>query len=124
MTQYFLTNHKEKTPRGILYYDFNGSSNTSISWKLTGNLGGEDYVDKVRGAYNEGGLFAERQGFHLPGAPTADWKVSSPYDGVDKAGVAFYKFVAVSSIPFAVSNDPQDFFQTFNACRLRYPSWI
>jgi hypothetical protein len=30
-----------KTPRGILYYDFKGSPDTTVSWKLTGNLGGE-----------------------------------------------------------------------------------
>jgi hypothetical protein len=31
-----------KTPRGILNYSFLGSPNTTVSWKLTGNLGGED----------------------------------------------------------------------------------
>lgn len=30
-----------RTPRGILYYDFKGSPDTTVSWKLTGNLGGE-----------------------------------------------------------------------------------
>lgn len=30
-----------KIPRGILYYEFKGSAETTVSWKLTGNLGGE-----------------------------------------------------------------------------------
>ncbi|KAA8894151.1 glycoside hydrolase family 35 protein [Sphaerosporella brunnea] len=80
-----------KVPRGILYYSFSGSPSTSVSWKMTGNLGGEDYADKTRGPFNEGGLYAERQGFHLPGYPTGSWKTSSPLDGIQSAGVAFYK---------------------------------
>ena len=36
-----------KNPRGILYYDLVGRSQSTISWKITGNLGGEKYIDKV-----------------------------------------------------------------------------
>lgn len=57
-----------------------------IRWKLTGNLGGEDYPDRARGPLNEGGFFAERNGLHLPGAPLADRRYGgrkgSPF-GVD-----------------------------------------
>jgi hypothetical protein len=45
----------------------------------------------VRGPFNEGGLYAERQGFHLPSYPTGSWKSSSPLEGIKNAGVAFYK---------------------------------
>lgn len=31
-----------KKPRGILDYFFTGAQNTSVEWKVTGNLGGED----------------------------------------------------------------------------------
>lgn len=43
-----------KTPRGILDYSLSGHHKSDISWKLTGNLGGEDYQDHTRGPLNEG----------------------------------------------------------------------
>lgn len=49
-----------QNPRGIRGYSLSG--NTFDTWKLIGNFGGEDYPDKVRGPYNEGGLWAERVG--------------------------------------------------------------
>ena len=79
-----------KQPRGILAYNLDGHVQSDISWKLTGNLGGEDYRDNVRGPLNEGGLYAERQGYHLPRPPTRDWKSRKPTDGITKPGVAFY----------------------------------
>ena len=79
-----------KNPRGILDYELAGCEDSAITWKITGNLGGEDYKDRARGPLNEGGLFAERQGYHLPNPPTANWTTSSPLDGTSKPGVAFY----------------------------------
>lgn len=80
-----------KDPRGILRYTLAGHDASDVSWKLTGNYLGEDYPDKVRGPLNEGGLYAERQGYHLPGAPVSDWKSSGgPTEGISSAGVAFY----------------------------------
>ncbi|MFS2021468.1 beta galactosidase jelly roll domain-containing protein, partial [Massilia sp. CT11-108] len=40
-----------------------------IRWRIQGNQGGEDIADRVRGPYNDGGLYGERAGWHLPGAP-------------------------------------------------------
>lgn len=79
-----------KNPRGILDYSLSGHAATDITWKLTGNLGGENYVDRTRGPLNEGGLFAERQGFHQPAAPTSTWSTGSPLTGLTTAGVMFY----------------------------------
>lgn len=81
-----------KDPRGILDYQLSGRSQSAISWKLTGNLGGEDYKDLVRGPLNEGAMFAERQGYHLPNPPSQNWPsvVGGPVTGVSKAGIAFY----------------------------------
>ena len=79
-----------KIPRGILSYLLSGHSQSDISWKITGNLGGESYIDKARGPLNEGGLYAERQGFHLPKPPSDDWPVGKPTNGIDSAGVRFY----------------------------------
>ncbi|RCI08598.1 hypothetical protein L249_4730 [Ophiocordyceps polyrhachis-furcata BCC 54312] len=84
-----------KAPRGILSYALLSSdgrpSGTEISpWKLTGNLGGEDYVDESRGPLNEGGLFFERQGYHLPGPPGSEFDKGSPMEGLRGAGITFY----------------------------------
>lgn len=82
-----------KNPRGILDYSLDGGHTQSdVSWKLTGNLHGEDYEDKTRGPLNEGGLYAERQGYHLPGAPTGNWTASAlgPMAGLSAPGVKFY----------------------------------
>ncbi|CAG8954507.1 hypothetical protein HYFRA_00004420 [Hymenoscyphus fraxineus] len=80
-----------KHPRGILSYDLSGRPSTTITWKLTGNLGGEEYIDKVRGPLNEGGLYVERQGFTQPYPPNHNWVSLSPSTGSDKPGVSFYQ---------------------------------
>ena len=80
-----------KFPRGILDYSLAGHPQTDVKWKMTGNLGGEQYRDLARGPRNEGAMFAERQGYHLPNPPTSKWKASNPVeDGISKAGVGFY----------------------------------
>ncbi|KFZ01799.1 hypothetical protein V500_00608 [Pseudogymnoascus sp. VKM F-4518 (FW-2643)] len=79
-----------KNPHGILDYSFSGRPASAITWKLAGNIGGEDYVDKTRGPLNEGGLFPERQGWHQPGPPTGGWGTSTPMTGISQEGVMFY----------------------------------
>ncbi|KAF4979813.1 hypothetical protein FZEAL_4055 [Fusarium zealandicum] len=84
---------EQKSPRGIIDWAIvskSGSKTRVSSWKLTGNLGGEDYVDKFRGPLNEGGFYFERQGYHLPLPPLGQFKRGSPFKGIDHAGVAFY----------------------------------
>lgn len=89
----------QKNPRGILDYDFA----SAITWKVTGNLGGEDYADRARGPLNEGGLFAERQGYHQPRPPVggAEWSSggAGPYGGISSAGVAYYTTNFTLSLP-------------------------
>ena len=81
-----------KNPRGVIDYDLSGRDKSDVTWKLTGNLGGEDYRDRTRGPLNEGGLYAERQGYHLPSAPISSWTSSAqgPATGISAPGVAFY----------------------------------
>ncbi|KAI9693517.1 MAG: hypothetical protein M1820_009205 [Bogoriella megaspora] len=80
-----------KFPRGILDYSVSGRQATDITWKMTGNLGGEQYKDLARGPRNEGAMFAERNGYHLPNLPSDDWAVANPVtDGIESAGVGFY----------------------------------
>lgn len=45
----------------------------------------------IGGPRNEGSLFAERQGFHLPNPPSTEWTSSNPVkDGISQAGVNAY----------------------------------
>ncbi|KAF2818508.1 hypothetical protein CC86DRAFT_336927 [Ophiobolus disseminans] len=98
-----------KTPRGIIGYDFAGhtrhignSTRTSdgIKWKISGNLGGEDFYGSVRGPLNEGALWVERNGYHLPSAPTSSWEDSKgPTTGLTEPGVGFYSTTFKLDIP-------------------------
>ncbi|KAJ5938139.1 hypothetical protein N7454_004481 [Penicillium verhagenii] len=89
-----------KFPKGILNYELSGHNQSDISWKVTGNLGGEQYQDLARGPLNEGSMFAERQGYHYPNPPNADWKVSSPVKvGIAAPGVGFYTTSLKLDIP-------------------------
>ncbi|KAG6901783.1 hypothetical protein C0995_008029 [Termitomyces sp. Mi166 len=62
-----------------------------IKWKLAGNYGGEDFPDKTRKILNEGGLYAERKGWHLPGFDDSGWELRTPFQGLDKPGVGFFR---------------------------------
>lgn len=89
----FVGQDEMKSPRGILSYQLDGHEADDISWKLTGNLGGEDYVDRVRGPQNEGGTFIERQGYHQPYPPTNQdgWDTKNPItDGLDAPGIGYF----------------------------------
>jgi beta-galactosidase GanA len=57
-----------------------------IRWRLQGNRGGEDIADRVRGPYNDGGLYGERAGWHLPGAPAHGWSDAKPGDAPPAPG--------------------------------------
>lgn len=85
-----------KHPRGILDYTFDAD----ITWKITGNLGGEDYADRIRGPLNEGGLFIERQGYHQASPPVELFSTgTSPLEGIPSAGVAYYTTNFTLSLP-------------------------
>lgn len=67
---------------------------TFTTWKVQGNHGGEaGFPDRVRGSLNEGGLYGERHGWHLPGFDDARWNVSA--EGAPAAlngpGVRFFR---------------------------------
>lgn len=67
------------------------------------------FPDKVRGVLNEGGLFGEREGWHLPGFDTSSWPTRNITDGLpnDAAGVGFFittfKLDIPSSLDAAIS---------------------
>jgi len=87
-------NDGHKAVRGLRQAQLQGSS-AALTWRIQGALGGEDLQDPVRGLFNNGGLYGERNGWHLPGYPDADWTpVALPdhwaADGVPP-GVGWYR---------------------------------
>ncbi|KAL2838092.1 glycoside hydrolase family 35 protein [Aspergillus pseudoustus] len=92
-----------KDPRGILDYTLSTRDKSAISWRLTGNLGGEHYRDWTRGPRNEGASYPERQGYHLPGALSSsqlqEQRSRSPFEEIPPAGVGFYATSFNLSIP-------------------------
>ncbi|KAK2689356.1 hypothetical protein QWA68_011373 [Fusarium oxysporum] len=89
-------------PRGILNATLvaaDGSAANFTSWKVTGNAGANHLIDPVRGTYNEGGLHAERLGWHLPGYDDNKWKTGSPSYGFKGATARFYRTVVPLDVP-------------------------
>ncbi|KAK4508536.1 hypothetical protein PRZ48_002275 [Zasmidium cellare] len=81
-------------PRGILNATLISSAGDALdftSWKVAGNAGGNDLIDPLRGTWNEGGLYAERLGWHLPGFDDNEWESGHPKDGFSGSGVQFYR---------------------------------
>ncbi|KAL7795886.1 glycoside hydrolase family 35 protein [Trichoderma ceciliae] len=96
-----------KNPRGIIDYSLLSSTGARVPvslWRITGNLGAEDYRDTFRGPLNEGGLFFERQGYHLPSPPLHAFGRGSPYRGTAHAGIAFY----AARLPLDLPSDTHD----------------
>lgn len=63
--------------------------------------GRHSYLDKVRGVLNEGGLYGERMGWHLPGFDTSSWALRDLSEGLPNAaaGVGFFVTTFNLSIP-------------------------
>ena len=59
------------------------------------------FPDKVRGILNEGGLFGERQGWHLPGFDASKWVRRPLSAGLPsgKSGIGFFVTTFDLSIP-------------------------
>ncbi|KAJ0106756.1 hypothetical protein J7T55_001280 [Diaporthe amygdali] len=91
------------TPRGIWNATLLGTDAGFTEWKIAGSAGGEDNIDPIRSVYNEGGLYAERVGMHLPGYPDSDW-ASVGGNGtttlaVPAAGIRVFRTVVPLSVP-------------------------
>jgi beta-galactosidase len=111
-----------KDPRGILDYTLSTRNKSAISWRLTGNLGGEHYHDWTRGPLNEGGSYPERQGYHLPGAPLSlsqldgtPGRRQSPFESIPPMGVGFYATSFNLSIPEGYDVPPSVVFKNDTA---------
>ncbi len=70
-----------------------------IRWRIQGNQGGEDIADRVRGPYNDGGLYGERAGWHLPGAPGQGWTPARPGDAPPAPGTYWLRTQVKLDLP-------------------------
>lgn len=57
-----------------------------IAWRIQGRQGGEELVDRLRGPMNNGGLYGERQGWHLPSSPAQGWQAARSTDAPPAPG--------------------------------------
>ncbi|WP_119731213.1 glycoside hydrolase family 35 protein [Thermomonospora amylolytica] len=81
---------RHKQPRGLVAASLEGSG-APITWRIQGARGGEDLPDTVRGPLNNGGLYGERSGWHLPGHGDRSWSAGSPADRRIGPGVTWFR---------------------------------
>ncbi|KAK0448411.1 glycoside hydrolase family 35 protein [Desarmillaria tabescens] len=90
-----------KSPRGIRGFQLNSSKFTQ--WRVQGKIGG--YTDYTRGVFNEGGLYGERKGWHLPGFDTSSWEALASFvrtfdlhipEGFDPLGQTYRAYLFVN----------------------------
>jgi beta-galactosidase GanA len=88
-------NDAQKEGRGLISVAMTGTGgaavNPQITWRIQGNLGGEDVADPVRGGENNGGLYGERHGWYLPGYPDGNWTTTSLPASAAMSGTAWYR---------------------------------
>ncbi|TFK90360.1 glycoside hydrolase family 35 protein [Polyporus arcularius HHB13444] len=88
-----------KPARGIAGFQLNTGNITT--WRVQGKLGGYTaYPDKVRGVMNEGGLFGEHEGWHLPGFDTSRWARRDLSEGLPGGGAGIGFFVTTFDLAF------------------------
>ncbi|KAK7987253.1 family 35 glycosyl hydrolase, partial [Apiospora saccharicola] len=91
-------------PRGISNATFLGPAGSGTDaysfaeWKIAGTAGRRDVLDPVRGPLNEGGLYAERTGMHLPGYDDSSWPTTTSLS-VSGAGIRVFRTVVPLSVP-------------------------
>jgi beta-galactosidase GanA len=94
-------NNAFKQALGLTAVTFVGAS-PSVTWRIQGALGGETPADPVRGTLNNGGLFGERNGWHLPGFADQSWtNVTLPF-ATSAPGVSWYRTTFALAVPAGV----------------------
>ncbi|MFJ3302100.1 beta-galactosidase [Streptomyces sp. NPDC086549] len=83
-----------KVARGLTGVSFEGAS-PKVSWRLQG----EAAPDPVRGPLNNGGLYGEREGWHLPGFADGSWQAAGFPRADHGQGVTWYRTTFRLSVP-------------------------
>jgi beta-galactosidase GanA len=94
-------NDAQKEGRGLISAMASdaGGGALATSWKIQGDAGGEAIADRVRGPLNNGGLFGERNGWHLPGFPDGGWLFHPVPDSAAVAGTSWYRTQFTLAVP-------------------------
>ncbi|WP_241911148.1 beta-galactosidase [Streptomyces sp. DH-12] len=87
---------RSKGGRGLADVEVPGSG--TVEWRIQGAAGGPDPADTVRGIFNNGGLYGERMGWHLPGAPDSSWSTTQSFKS-ERPGVRWYRTTAGLDLP-------------------------
>ncbi|CAL9534859.1 hypothetical protein SUDANB6_04132 [Streptomyces sp. enrichment culture] len=83
-----------KAARGLTGAFFQGAS-PEVRWRLRGAAA----PDPVRGPLNNGGLYGERHGWHLPGHDDGGWEETAFPRGDRRQGVTWYRTTFRLSVP-------------------------
>ncbi|MYW18884.1 beta-galactosidase, partial [Streptomyces sp. SID2955] len=83
-----------KAARGLTAVGFTGAD-PEVSWRIQG----EGPADPVRGPLNNGGLYGEREGWHLPGFEDRDWERVDFPRAARYQGVTWYRTTFRLSVP-------------------------
>jgi beta-galactosidase len=92
-----------KDPRGLRTAILQGNTNAQLTWRIQGNKGGEQVLDRARGPLNNGGLYGERNGWYLPLFNEASWqRLSLPDRWATRqlpAGIGWYRTSFALDLP-------------------------
>jgi beta-galactosidase GanA len=83
-----------KVARGLTAAVFKGAA-PRVTWRIQG----EAAPDPVRGPQNNGGLYGEREGWHLPGLSHRDWQPVTFPRAERRQGVTWYRTTFRLSVP-------------------------
>ncbi|AAV89528.1 beta-galactosidase [Zymomonas mobilis subsp. mobilis ZM4 = ATCC 31821] len=96
-------NNMQRAPSGLIAASLSDPSGAAyavpISWRVQGNLGGENLLDTDRGALNNGGQFGERSGWHLPGYSDSNWSSADMTRLSSTPGTTWYRSHVKLNLP-------------------------
>ncbi|WP_405902199.1 beta-galactosidase [Streptomyces sp. NBC_00656] len=87
---------RSKGGRGLADVGIAGAGR--VDWRIQGAPGGPAPADTARGLYNNGGLYGERMGWHLPGAPDSSWERTGALKSA-RPGVRWYRTTVRLNLP-------------------------
>ena len=90
---------ENRTGRGIVFATPLGTPPDAISWRIQGRRGGDGETDAVRGPYNEGGLFGEREGWPASDGHDPQWTPTTLPASNRTPGVTWYRTDVTLALP-------------------------
>jgi len=91
------SNDAHKAARGLTAVTFTGAS-PALTWRIQGAVA----ADPLRGPLNNGGLFGERSGWHLPSFNDSGWQAETLPRSDSGQGVGWFRTTFSLSVPQGV----------------------